>query len=568
MRAKIFLGIILTFSAFSLQAQEIPFKIQKSLEFKDEYKASVIVLSETDEKGNILIIRSYKNSGLSSKKGFYIENYDSNLKLIHDFDFEIDHPVFQKNSIVLGVFKMNNEIQIIEIYFDVKQKSYICQANSISADFKVSKKELFRLSKDDIQNYGSLSLEDLFYERENSVWTNNNSGEFKNDSNSYSNNNTFSILPQKSTYDSELKSRITLVVNQSKTAFAVAIDFEKKSSEFLKAYLFSETLNKTFEVNFSPKVKDKKYIFQNIQVSDNGKDLFLLSKAFYKELKNNEDGRKYIFELIKFNENSQNSQTIDTKQYYINSLKLAFHNNELICLGFYSDFNDYEFKGISYFKLDSNSLALLQSKFNPFTEQFMIDKYDKNKEKSVEFLNFRKLFFTPENDLIFNAEEEYVAFSNPIGFGGGGAFTAYNGNVRTIVHFDDIVSAKLSSSGDLIWARNINKKQSKSSEDNDSYVSYSSILKGNTTYFFINAGEKIKKLKNDRIEFGQVQKNKSNLNIIRINASGDFDYEEILDDENTSVPFMVSKGVQINEDSILFLGRKGTTKQLLKVSIQ
>jgi hypothetical protein len=90
-------------------------------------------------------------------------------------------------------------------------------------------------------------------------------------------------------------------------------------------------------------------------------------------------------------------------------------------------------------------------------------------------------------------------------------------------------------------------------------------MNDNFSYFFINTGEKINKIKNDRIEFGQIRKNKSNLNVIRINQNGDFDYEEILDDENSSVPFMVSKGAVIN-DSVLFLGRKGTNKQLLKVS--
>ena len=83
---------------------------------------------------------------------------------------------------------------------------------------------------------------------------------------------------------------------------------------------------------------------------------------------------------------------------------------------------------------------------------------------------------------------------------------------------------------------------------------------------FLSIQDKIKKLKNDRIEFGQIRKNKSNLNIIQVDANGDFEYEEILDDEENMVPFMVARGVVI-DSSIYFLGRRGNNKQLLKVTL-
>ena len=141
---------------------------------------------------------------------------------------------------------------------------------------------------------------------------------------------------------------------------------------------------------------------------------------------------------------------------------------------------------------------------------------------------------------------------------GGGMMTS------TSYHYDDIVSAKLSASGDLIWARNINKRQATGGDD--SYISYSSMIKGDNTYFFINTGEKVKKLRNDRIQFGQTKAKKSNMNIIRINSSGDFDYQEILDDKENEVPFMVSDGA-VAQDNIYFIGRKGKKKQILKVKV-
>lgn len=138
------------------------------------------------------------------------------------------------------------------------------------------------------------------------------------------------------------------------------------------------------------------------------------------------------------------------------------------------------------------------------------------------------------------------------------------GTWRYIFHYDDIVSARINPNGEIVWARNINKRQSTSGDN--SYISYTSTAVGNDAYFFINAGEKVKKLSNDRIQFGQTSAKKSNLNVIRVNEKGDFDYQEILDDKDNEVPFMVSNGI-LSGDSVFFIGRKGKKKQILKVTL-
>jgi len=132
--------------------------------------------------------------------------------------------------------------------------------------------------------------------------------------------------------------------------------------------------------------------------------------------------------------------------------------------------------------------------------------------------------------MILNVEED-----NRVVRAGAGAGAGINGAMGTIsssatFNFDDIVIAKLNYDGAMIWARNINKKQS-TTDDDTSYLSYTSTIKNDKTYFFINTKNKIEKLKNDRIEFGQIRKNKFNLNVIEVNSSGNFNFHEILDDE-------------------------------------
>ena len=124
----------LLFLLFSISsfAQNVPFKTQKSEIFKDEFKESQIVLSEEDGNSGILIVRSYKGNGISPNAGYYFEHYDGNLKLLNEYDFQMNHPNTHKYAVTLGVFKADNMIRIIEMYYDINEKSYICMANSIT----------------------------------------------------------------------------------------------------------------------------------------------------------------------------------------------------------------------------------------------------------------------------------------------------------------------------------------------------------------------------------------------------------------------------------------------------
>ncbi|TRX32063.1 hypothetical protein FNW52_17860 [Flavobacterium sp. ZT3R18] len=544
--------------SFSTFAQSFPFKIQKSELFKDECKESQIVLSEDDGNGGILIVRSYEAS-FSGKNGYYIEHYDSNLNLIKEFNYEMKHTGTQKYKFALGVFTMLDNLNIVQVFYDINERAYICLAHSINKnDFNTTQKELFRFTREEIKQYGSFELIDSFH---NSIQ---NGSVLNGDFASKGNRNTFSLNPfntkQATNSSSGNNSGIAIVVNKDKNAFSIGIDFNSTKSEALKLYLFDDKLNKKKELIYSREIKDRKYIFQNINLSKDGNSIYLLGKSFTPNQKSKEKGGKYQFEITKFTQDKEVTNTFDTEEHFIGSLKTIALEDRLICVGFYSDIDDSKYKGISYFKLDVNSLEVLKAKYNPFSEQFIIDKYGEDKDKELKYLTFKNYFITKNNELLFNAQEEYSTTSSNATFGMNGM----GGGYQTYYHCDDIVSAKLSNEGDLVWARNINKKQGYQYDDN--YVSYTASIVGDMSYYFINAGEEIKKLDKNRIEFKDSNKNRSNLYVIKIKDNGDFEFEKILEEEENEVPFVVSKGIQLG-NSVFFLGRRGSKKQLLKVAL-
>ena len=186
----------------------------------------------------------------------------------------------------------------------------------------------------------------------------------------------------------------------------------------------------------------------------------------------------------------------------------------------------------------------------------MIDKYVKDKNKELKNVSFKKIIVTAQNEIILNAEEFYIV-TNYVS-------TPQGSYQSTTYHYDDIITAKIDTRGDIVWARNINKRQDSGALN--PYFSYTSTAKAGSAYFFINTGEKVRKIRRDRIEFKEASPKRSNLNAIKVDENGDFDYREVLDDKENEVPFMVAYGKPCG-DSVFLLGQKGKKKQILKLTL-
>jgi hypothetical protein len=132
------------------------------------------------------------------------------------------------------------------------------------------------------------------------------------------------------------------------------MDLNQKTSDGLRIYVFNSKLEKIIDNTFTKEIKDRNYIFQNIQLSNSGSAVYLLAKSYDKDLRNKKEGGKYFFELSKIDAKNQLTKIIDPEQNFIGSLKTFFHNDDLFCIGFYSELTDYRYKGICCFKLDTN----------------------------------------------------------------------------------------------------------------------------------------------------------------------------------------------------------------------
>ncbi|QYA24965.1 hypothetical protein G3I01_05380 [Gramella sp. MT6] len=216
--------------------------------------------------------------------------------------------------------------------------------------------------------------------------------------------------------------------------------------------------------------------------------------------------------------------------------------------------NDNRFKGLVHFGIDNDNLSIKSWRYSPFTDQFIFDKYGKEKEKELRNIRFKEVHVNEKNELILNGEERYV--------------TSHFMNMQNyiIYHYEDIISAKLDSSGKLIWARNINKSQA--SRKISPYLSYTSVYRNGKIYFFINGSEEVREMTNDRIEFGIPLLKKMNLYAISLNDAGKMDYKKIIEDDESDVSFSAGNGLILNDgECLIFQGRRKRKKQITRLEL-
>lgn len=300
-------------------------------------------------------------------------------------------------------------------------------------------------------------------------------------------------------------------------------------------------MNKIIERTIEEPKQDD-FTFQNIQLSENGKNIYLLSRKNFKN--------KYVYNLKNITESTTNDLELPTQNNNVKNYKVILEDNTLIMAGFNSNRNNDNFDGVHFLKADLSNLKIDKNIYSPFTSQFLFDSYGNRDKKFVPNIKIKELLVNQNGEIFLCGEEQYLA---------------KNSKYQTFC-YDDIILCKINNEGKVDWFRNINKKQYETEIDFCSFLSYSYFLKDNELNIFLNTKDKIKNIRDNRIEFRQPSINNFCLYHIKINRDGEYDYNEILDSTENEVPFMISKGV-FSDNNMFFIGKKRKTKQLLKITM-
>lgn len=498
-------------------AQKMPVSYEFGERYNDRYKYSNLLTITDDGEGGSILVRSYFTGLILRPKGFFIEHYNKDLELVSEFNYKLTDIDY-----VDGYVK-NGKLHLLLLKYNLGTASYeyVIHTSSLAVmDFK----EDVILSIESVQVENALDKN--YYNR------------------NFSSGFTTSVL-----------------FNEDKSAFAITTHFKKRNDNQHFIYLFDTSGTKLMEYDFSAEIEEKNYAFEDIALSKDLKKVYLIGKAYYKKKRFAATERKFQYELLHIDENGGRTQTFDDPGKFSEALKPILIENKLVFVGFFADRKDNRYNGLVYFELNPNSLDIVQKKYHPFSQQFMADKFGNGEEREINNLIFKNVTVTDEKDILFNAEEYFVTSSVQQDASG----------ARLHIdryHYNDMVSAKLDASGELIWTRNINK--SEVTQNDAAYASYSSYTLGNDTYFFIStASENPQQLSNERIVFRQGYSRNRNVFLIKLDVQGNMSYEKVIDDKDARLPLMVSIPFTDKKDkSMLFYAKRGSKKQLVKVSFK
>ncbi len=509
--AALFILAALSFS----KAQEIPIHYSLGNNYSDRYKYSTLLSIESSEQGETVLVRTYYGGFPLRPKGHFIEMYDADLNLVRDYNYKYagDH--------MIDGFVKNGQLYLLELAYNMDQEAYQYVVHqSPLHDFNFTDKVLLSIPSKEVIAPLSVSK----YNR--------------NFSNGFS---------------------TAVHFNDARSAFAITVQHKERREDKYHLYLFGTDLKQHIVYDFSDQVADKNYAFENIEVSDDLKVLYLTGKAYFKKRRFEATERKYQYELVKIRADGHKTQEFNEIRKFPESLKPILSGSGLKVVGFYAVRKDNRYNGLVYYDLDANSLDVKNKKYNPFSDQFMMDKFGREVDAELKNLIFKDVHVTPNNGVLFSAEEYFVTKGEDISRGGTQITDRY--------HYNDIVVAKLNALGKMEWARNINKTEV--TQGDASYASYTAYGKGNDMYFFINSGENPQKMSKDRILFNQGYSRNPNLFVIKIDGAGDLSYKKLVADKDLRLPVMVSRPlIHKDSDTLLFYAKRGSRKQMLRVAVQ
>ncbi|MDY0781322.1 hypothetical protein [Tenacibaculum sp. IB213877] len=513
---KLLLLTVAIFFSLNFYCQDNPINVElKKSEVFSEKKESVLRTIFKDELNNLYVIRT-----LNNETSLMIDVFDENFKNVHSYDYEL-----KKRHRVAGGFLNNNTLGFVEYFENKKEKkieAFLHTSQKNSLDF--SKKKIFEVTTDRYPSF----FESLF-----------SAGRVDRD---FEGNMSFS------------KSGKYNVFN---------IDSSDKKNEHHSILVFDEDFNKLWEKEFELPYEDKRFKLQDIIVSDDA-EVFVLGKVHPKKKEKKKKGGNYHYELFKISEDKVTSTKISVDDHFVATLELNFTpENKINCIGFYSNRNENRFKGVCSFVIKSENIQIENARFSPFTEQFLVDKYGKSKDKELRNIEFKNVSYTNEGDVIITAEEFFITTTY--------VYNQYGGYTKISYNFDDIIVVKLNQNGELQWARNINKAQTSGYYSNP-LMSFGTAQTNNNEYLILNAHKNMGELSGGRVKFREsflwkATKKNTNLYIVKFDKEGNFFYKSLLSNKEEVTPFNCRYVEQVSDNEVILYGQRKKKRQFLKITI-
>jgi hypothetical protein len=489
-----FLSIALLNITLCFSQGQTKLKISESVYFKDEVVANEVLSMHLSNSNLMGVVRE-------SKRNLLFDVFNPSFVKVYGQEIEKD----RKESFCGELF-FNNTIKFFTVFSPSKKERIIyCYEFNIN-DGTYKKTELFKTSVENDQTIFSGA------NKRQTAFAISPNGQY------------FAILTD------DIKKNASSYTIHVYNSNDLALVYEKK---------YQENTEKFYEPN-------DLYIDDSANVYALGK-LFLEGRSEKKENKNN-----YSFILNKLTQTSINTLSLNLNEdNHIRSLVISGLEDKIRLLGFYSEKNISNIKGLILFDVNVELMEILQTKSHDLPEKVYNDLYntelaDRKKDKELSNFYIDHVLNDDFGNTYLLAEEFFVT-SIYVSMGMNGGYW------QTVYHYDDILAFKINKEGELEWGRSIFKIATA--------PSYNAFIKNEQLHVILNSGKNLIEKEDGRVKVSQGFFESSSLYDIVYSSNGDVSYDKI-QDNNNKVKYSPYYGI-FKENRFITIGNYEGKKRFL-----
>lgn len=488
--------LLLCTTAFSQNTQHSPdFKVGEGFTFQE--------LAATDNSEVVM---------LSKGNDHIFEVINKEMNAVKEFKYT-------SNSYCRGKALVNNSAVLVTFYYDAKSKGYKCDvATASTTDFKFAVKTLLAFPSPEVES-GKVMV-------------------------------NFSYMNVKD-------NAVTVTFTEDKSAFALYVDFAgvKDKEGRKELYIYdTATLKLLFEKKYTGADARKFAHGYESLVLNEGRTAAYLTSFLMERVKSAERVEKFYYQLERVDAQGYNSLPLKTEAFRSLAAVTAYvKNDKVYCVGAYGEDkkNDKGKNGIFFYDADAATLAVKNVKYNPFSAQFNTDKFGNAKGKKIYgHFELRDCGFASNGDIFYSIQDHTMEYSAPA--------TSKTDGYTSKERFKDIIIARLSTDGNLLYSRNFN---------GDSPYFDGAITGGNTPAILngemgvvLNtvreAGDTSKKLKAGDAAY---------LNFLYLTATGEVKVKSLIEGKKDNVLYN-PKVAKSQENTIFMFGMQDKMGSIIRIN--
>lgn len=450
-----------------------------------------------------------ERSGLMSRSTLMVEKFDNDMNFVNSQEIEFEYE--GKSKSFEFFIHMDDIIYVGTSFYNAKKKTNYLFIQSLNL-------ETLTLN-DDIEQIAEITSENS---------SKRNTG-----------------------YFSHLTSR-----DKSKFMVYYSLPKEKKSARKYGAHVYTRDLEEVWSSEYSmPELNDG---FMSLAHKlDNKGDFYILGSTT-----NSED--EAVYRLLCYTDEGKKVEEVDLSadEYYLTDIKLTIDDDlNIICGGFYKDFEASGITGSFYMKIDGKSKELETFNTEPFTRDFIVQNFSakqlkktaKKEKRGKAPILFRyyldDIILKKNGGAVLIGEQYYVRVTTS---------TDANGNTTTTYtyYYNTIIVISIDAEGEIEWTEKIEKRQV-SKNDGGFWSSYALAVVGSNLHFVFNDHPENLFYKGDGPPKNFTRGKHAIVSMVTMNSDGEQVREKLFAKEDAEVLTRPKVCEQVSADQMVLFGQKG-----------